>query len=539
MTQPPRTRPDWVQTLFKTLLVWLPLALPSLSYGQGINSGTPSPLAHWRFEEGSGPTTRDVQGRWPGILSPGASFTNAGIAGSALALNATLNGDVNFGDILPLTNTAYTISVWFKTPPGDTNPEAAIVGKHRPWFENGYYLLLNGGGGTLAGYGCAGAFPYTSMTLNDGQWHHVIMAVSASGEVRLHVDGPAVSTIQGGAVIPSPAAFMIGGIDPPPPARRFNGLIDEVQIYGADLNQDAIDFLHAHPGLNLAQRDVITFSPPTGPVFNPATVTLSTTITAGQIRYTIDGSEPVITSALYSAPFSLSVTGPVTVRARVFVNGFPASEIRAANYEPDPGIRFTPAEPRFTNQLSVSIVSILPGVSIRYTTDGIDPTVTSTEYTVPIVISNASVLRARAFINGFPVTEVIAKRYFRVYAFDDDGIATAWRIQHFGPDYAIDIRAGADADPDGDGSTNRQEFLANTNPLDPREGFLVRIRAIPEIRFPSVAGVKYRILRRVSLEDPSPVTLTEITATQSEIVYVDPDAGVTANPAFYLVQPIP
>jgi len=538
MTRPLLIPLNGVRVLFKALLIGLPLTLPSLSFGQGSNPTTSSPIAHWRFEEGSGSTTRDIQGRWPGTLSSGASFTNAGVSGFGLSLNAGLLGDVNFGDILPLTNTAYSISIWIQVPAGDTTPEAAIIGKHRPWFENGYYLLLNGGGGTLAGYGCAGAFPYTSMPLNDGRWHHLVMTVSAQGDVRLHVDGIVVSTPKGGAVIPSPADFMIGGIDPPPPARRFNGLIDEVQIYGTDLTQDAIDFLRAHPGLNLGQRDVITFSPPAGPVFNPATVSLSTTIAAGQIRYTVDGSEPVITSALYSAPFSLSVTGPVTVRARVFVNGFPASEIRAASYEQDPGMRFIPADSRFTNQVRVSIVSILPGVSIRYTTDGIDPTVISAEYTSPIVLTNASVLRARAFLSGFPVTEVIAKRYFRVYAFDDDGIAAAWRIQHFGSDYALDIRAGADADPDGDGSTNLQEFLANTNPLDPREGFVIRVRAIPEIRFPSIAGAQYRILRRRSVDDPAPVTLAEVTATQSETVYVDPEAGVTANPAFYLVQPV-
>jgi len=112
-------------------------------------------------------------------------------------------------------------------------------------------------------------------------------------------------------------------------------------------------------------------------------------------------------------------------------------------------------------------------------------------------------------------------------------------VQHFGPDFAIDIRARADADPDGDGSTNRQEFLGNTDPLDPRSGLVMRVRAIPEIRFTAVPRENYRILRRKSVDDTAPVTLTEITATGPEIIHVDSDAGVTANPAFYLVAAVP
>jgi hypothetical protein len=516
----------------------MPLAVP----GQSAGVASTNLIAHWRFDEGSGTSTRDIQGRFPGVLANGASFTNAGISGSAIAIypGISQSASVNFGNILPLTNTAYSISAWFRTPPGDTTTEAVLFGKHTPWFENGYYVLLNGDGGTMAGYGCAGAFFRISDTVNDGQWHHVVLAVSDSGELRFHLDGgPPVATAQGGTVILSAADFMVGAVDPPPPARRFNGWIDEIQVYGTALNQASIDFLHTHPGLNLNQREVITFSPASGPVFNPVTITIDTTVVGGQIRYTLDDTDPTITSTAYTGPFSLPVTGPFTIRARAFLNGFPASDIRSASYEPDPRIYFSPLEEYFTNQVQVALSTSLSGASLHWTADRSDPTLTSSLYSSPIQLTNSTVLKARAFFNGFPVSEIVAKNYRRVYAFDNDGIPTEWRQLHFGQDFRTDPRAGAETDPDGDGSTNLQEFLAGTDPHDPRSGFHLSVRAVPELRFVAVPGQKYQILRRSSLSDPNPIRIAEITAAGPEILYTDHDAGIVVNPAFYFVVPTP
>ena len=154
-------------------------------------------------------------------------------------------------------------------------------------------------------------------------------------------------------------------------------------------------------------------------------------------------------------------------------------------------------------------------------------------------LTAATTLKARAILNGFPVTEVVTGVFQRVYAFDDDGIPGDWRTRYFGADYATDPRAGADADPDLDGTPNRQEYTAGTDPLDRLSGFRVGVRAVPEIRFASKAGSSYRILRRGSVEGGESVVVAEVRATGDETTWVDVGAGVVADPAFYTVQPVP
>lgn len=79
------------------------------------------------------------------------------------------------------------------------------------------------------------------------------------------------------------------------------------------------------------------------------TLSLSTTWPGGQIRYTIDGSMPKATSALYSSPLSLSTT--TTVRACVFASGAMPSTV-------------------ITNTFLISFNCVLPVIAV--TTDSLN-----------------------------------------------------------------------------------------------------------------------------------------------------------------------
>ena len=266
-------------------------------------------------------------------------------------------------------------------------------------------------------------------------------------------------------------------------------------------------------------------------------VTLISNIPGAQIRFTLDGSEPIATSTLYTSQLTLS--SKTTVKARLFVNGFPVSEIRSTEFVPKAPLRFAPAGGLFTNAVEISLSSTIPNTEIRWTMDGSEPVLASQRYLEPIRLTAAASVKARAFLNGFPVTEVMSSDYKRVYVFGDDGIPSTWREQHFGREFATDPRAPATADPDGDGTSNRQEFTAGTAPLDPLSGFQVGIRAVPEVRWSSVVGKKYRILRLTTVSGNDSKLVAEVVATSTQSTWLDHEAGVVVNPAFYIVQPAP
>ena len=58
---------------------------------------------------------------------------------------------------------------------------------------------------------------------------------------------------------------------------------------------------------------------------------------------------------------------------------------------------------------------------------------------------------------------------------DGDGIPDSWMLQNFGhPTGLAADHSRAQDDPDGDGMSNLQEYLAGTNPLDPQSCLKLR-----------------------------------------------------------------
>lgn len=82
-------------------------------------------------------------------------------------------------------------------------------------------------------------------------------------------------------------------------------------------------------------------------------------------------------------------------------------------YQASPILAFFPPTGMFTNSVQVSIQSGYPNSFIRYTTDGNDPTVSSTTYTGPFTVTETTTVKARLFVNGFPASEIAAATYTR------------------------------------------------------------------------------------------------------------------------------
>jgi hypothetical protein len=123
----------------------------------------------------------------------------------------------------------------------------------------------------------------------------------------------------------------------------------------------------------------------------------------------------------------------------------------------------------------------------------------------------------------------------------NDGIPDSWRLRYFGSIYNILSQASADAD--GDGANNLQEYLAGTDPTDPKSVLRVGTQQSDStqsqdcvVRWPSVAGKNYIIERSPSVFAPTWSQISTTAGTGSDMEYHDTTGGAVR---FYRVRVIP
>ena len=123
-----------------------------------------------------------------------------------------------------------------------------------------------------------------------------------------------------------------------------------------------------------------------------------------------------------------------------------------------------------------------------------------------------------------------------------DGIPDHWRLRYFGS--VSSVLSQADADADGDGVSNLQEFKAGTNPVDLRSklALLAELRnpdaARPvALKWPSIAGKHYVVERAGALaSDRWSVLAPDLVGTGATLEYGD--GGSVAGTQFYRVRVI-
>lgn len=167
----------------------------------------------------------------------------------------------------------------------------------------------------------------------------------------------------------------------------------------------------------------LTYDPaPASPTFDPAegefsdgfTLHLACAIEGSTIYYTTDGSTPTTSSTLYNdaAGISINAGANVTVKA-IAVKNEVSSAVASATYTYK-----NIASPMFALASgstvlyggSVGISCATDGAEVYYTTNGDTPTSASTKYTAPIVLTEATTIKAIA-INGGDESEVVSATY--------------------------------------------------------------------------------------------------------------------------------
>jgi len=381
-------------------------------------------VAHWKFDETEGRIARDVSGRHDGQLTAsGAAFVAAGVSGGALQLDRTQNGMVAVPHIPEIATTDFSIVLWTKLTAGDTTPTTIPIGQHETWYNNGTMVLLN----ASSGWGATGKASYfvqtgfdnvrSTTTINDGQWHQIVATHKQGGPMSIYVDGAPVEDTQPSVPIADrQAPLLMGGLYgievTAIPKGAYTGWIDDVQLYRQALDDAQVDLLFHNPGKNLADLDQsVRITPNGGEFVGTINVTLTTVQAGATIRYTLDGTEPLITSPVYEQPLTLTAT--TTVTARLFVGEAPAAEIASATFTKLPSVSIQPPGGLFTNSVPVALINNLGLGSLFYTTDGSEPGLASPPYTGPVTVTNTLTLQTRVFFNGFPVSEVVAATFTR------------------------------------------------------------------------------------------------------------------------------
>ena len=243
----------------------------------------------------------------------------------------------------------------------------------------------------------------------------------------------------------------------------------------SDGNDDPVKETVASPEFSLAS----------GAVNGGTKVTITCATEGAKIYYTTDGSELTASSTEYTD--AISVMEAVTLKAIAVKSGMNNSAVESASYT----IKGTVATPEFNvasgavdGGTEVTITCATEGAKIYYTTDGSDPTASSTEYTAAISVTAAVTLKAIAVKDGMNDSAVASASYSIIptpgdFVLKDGTILSKDETPESGTVAAVIVRAAADGKPAlGVGivhSTSGLEWCT-----DSAEGHSIKITSLTE-----------------------------------------------------------
>jgi hypothetical protein len=194
----------------------------------------------------------------------------------------------------------------------------------------------------------------------------------------------------------------------------------------------------------------------------------------------------------------------------------------------------------FQTPVTVQITNSAADAVIRYTVDGTPPDSSSPRYTGPFGISGSTQVKARAYKAGYNESAVSSAQFILatvVLDSDQDGMPDDWEISFFGSASSGD----PNGDPDNDGLSNLQEYLAGTDPMSGSSTLKITgVHRTPEgitLRWSSTSGSIYRVEECVAVGASGPLTFTVIAsgipATPGTNSFSVP---VSAGPKLYRIE---
>lgn len=152
-------------------------------------------------------------------------------------------------------------------------------------------------------------------------------------------------------------------------------------------------------------------TPGGGVITNHTLLGMASPTLSATLRYTTNGSDPGLRSAIYSSP--MLVDGNLAVEVKGFKPGYADSDI-VSTFLPLAAVplpEVSPASGAITNGTLATVTCNLPGAEIHYTTDGTEPTLLSPDYTTPFRMDGNSTLRAKAWLENYEPSPMVSVRY--------------------------------------------------------------------------------------------------------------------------------
>ena len=240
----------------------------------------------------------------------------------------------------------------------------------------------------------------------------VAPVISPSGGTFTAVQAVTLSDITTGATIyyttdgttPSTASAVYGG----PITVSANETINAVAISAATTLSP------------VATASFVINFPAATPIISPAggtftsiqTATISDATAGATIYYTLDGSTPTVSSAVYNG--SITISKSETIQAVALAPGSSISVVASATFT----LNLTAATPvispaggTYTSIQTATITDATSSSTIYYTLDGSAPTVASTPYSGPITVSKSETINAIAVATGYANSAVATAAY--------------------------------------------------------------------------------------------------------------------------------
>jgi hypothetical protein len=262
-------------------LAALVMGTGALATGDGYRDAVVAdgPAGYWRLGETIGTTAADATAN-----ANAGTYLNGVVLGvpGALASDADAaarfdggNDLVSVGDpasgVLDFGTGDFSVEAWFATT---TNNESSIFGKKslEPHWQVTVTDDPNHAGQVRASFfdGTTSRLAYSSMRVDDGAWHHLVVVYDRDTAIRIYVDGVSAGSAAGATPtdVSNAAPFQIGKTSG---YAYFKGDIDEVAVYPVALTPDRIYAHYAASGRDTTSPVVTLTAPANGSAGNDAT----------------------------------------------------------------------------------------------------------------------------------------------------------------------------------------------------------------------------------------------------------------------------